>query len=313
METIVKMNFGSHLYGTNTETSDKDLKGVYLPNLNDCIVGNVKRSIVSNTKSNANQKNTNKDIDCEIYSLQYFLLELGKNGDTTFLDMIHAPDSMLIEKSEIWQQIRTNREKFYTKSLKSYIGYCRSQASKYGIKGSKLEEAQKIINVLNKHNESEKLANFWEELPTSEYTKIYEIKNCQAKDKRAFDFCGKKLMADTNVFFAKQTMQKFYDSYGERARMAQANEGIDWKAISHAFRVGYQLKELYTTGDLIFPLKDAEFIKEIKKQKFHFSNDKIADKLENLVNEIEILASNSNYPQSVDLTYWNNFIINLYK
>lgn len=313
METIVKMNFGSHLYGTNTETSDKDLKGVYLPNLNDCIVGNVKRSIVSNTKSNANQKNTIKDIDCEIYSLQYFLLELGKNGDTTFLDMIHAPDSMLIEKSEIWKQIRANRAKFYTKSLKSYIGYCRSQASKYGIRGSKLEEAQKIINVLNKHNEREKLANFWEELPKCEYSKIYEIENCQAKDKRAFDFCGKKLMADTNVFFAKQTIQKFYDSYGERARMAQANEGIDWKAISHAFRVGFQLKELYTTGDLIFPLKDAEFIKEIKKQKFHFSKDKIADKLENLVKEIEVLASNSNYSQYVDLTYWNNFIINLYK
>ena len=55
------------------------------------------------------------------------------------------------------------------------------------------------------------------------------------------------------------------------------------------------------------------YFNEDKKQKFHFSNDKIADKLENLVNEIEILASNSNYPQSVDLTYWNNFIINLYK
>jgi hypothetical protein len=313
MYTIVKMNFGSHLYGTNTETSDKDFKGVYLPSLNDCILGNVKRSIVSNTKSNASQKNTSEDIDCEVYSLQYFLLELGKNGDTTFLDMIHAPDSMLVETSEIWQQIRANRAKFYTKSLKSYIGYCRTQASKYGIRGSKLEEAQKIINVLNKHNDGEKLANFWEELPKSEYTKIYEIENCQAKDKRAFDFCGKKLMADTNVFFARETIQKFYDSYGERARMAQANEGIDWKAISHAFRVGYQLKEIYTTGDLIFPLKDAEFLREIKKQKFHFANDKIADKLESLVNEIEVLAINSNYPQLVDLTYWNNFIINLYK
>jgi predicted nucleotidyltransferase len=313
MYTIVKMNFGSHLYGTNTETSDKDFKGVYLPSLNDCILGNVKRSIVSNTKSNASQKNTSEDIDCEVYSLQYFLLELGKNGDTTFLDMIHAPDSMLVETSEIWQQIRANRAKFYTKSLKSYIGYCRTQASKYGIRGSKLEEAQKIINVLNKHNDGEKLANFWEELPKSEYTKIYEIENCQAKDKRAFDFCGKKLMADTNVFFARETIQKFYDSYGERARMAQANEGIDWKAISHAFRVGYQLKEIYTTGDLIFPLKDAEFLREIKKQKFHFANDKIADKLESLVNEIEVLATNSNYPQLVDLTYWNNFIINLYK
>lgn len=313
MKTIVKMNFGSHLYGTNSETSDKDYKGVYLPSLQDCILGTVKRSIVNNSKSNSEIKNTKDDFDSEIYSLQYFLLELGKNGDTTFLDMIHAPDSALIESSEIWEYVRKNRAKFYTKNLKSYVGYCRSQAAKYGIRGSKLEEAQKILNVLNSHNEGEKLANFWEELPNSEYSKRYDIDNCQAKDKRAFDFCGKKLMADTNVFFAKQTIQKFYDSYGERARMAQANEGIDWKAISHAFRVGYQLKELYTTGDLIFPLKDAEFLREIKKGFYHYVNDKIAEKLENLISEIEILASNSSYPEKVNIREWENFIIELYK
>lgn len=313
MKTIVKMNFGSHLYGTNSETSDKDYKGVYLPSFEDCILGNVKRSLVNNSKSNSEIKNTKDDFDSETYSLQYFLLELGKNGDTTFLDMIHAPDSALIESSDIWQYIRQNKSKFYTKSLKSYIGYCRGQAAKYGIRGSKLEEAQKILNILNNHNEGEKLANFWEELPNSEYSKRYDIDNCQAKDKRAFDFCGKKLMADTNVFFAKQTIQKFYDSYGERARMAQANEGIDWKAISHAFRVGYQLKELYTTGNLIFPLKDAEFLRKIKKGVYHYVNDKIAEKLENLISEIEMLANNSIYPEKVDIKEWENFIVKLYK
>lgn len=313
MKTIVKMNFGSHLYGTNSETSDKDYKGVYLPSLQDCILGTAKRSIVNNSKSNSETKNTKDDFDSEIYSLQYFLLELGKNGDTTFLDMIHAPNSALIESSQTWEYIRQNRSKFYTKSLKSYIGYCRGQAAKYGIRGSKLEEAKKILNVLNSHNESEKLSNFWENLPNSEYSKKYDIDNCQAKDKRAFDFCGKKLMADTNVFFAKQTIQKFYDSYGERARMAQANEGIDWKAISHAFRVGYQLKELYTTGDLIFPLKDAEFLREIKKGVYHYVNDKVAEKLENLISEIEMLASNSSYLEKVDIKEWENFIVKLYE
>ena len=28
---IVLMKFGSHLYGTNTENSDTDLKGIYMP------------------------------------------------------------------------------------------------------------------------------------------------------------------------------------------------------------------------------------------------------------------------------------------
>lgn len=31
MDLIVKMKFGSHLYGTNTEDSDVDYKGVFLP------------------------------------------------------------------------------------------------------------------------------------------------------------------------------------------------------------------------------------------------------------------------------------------
>ena len=31
MDLIVKMKFGSHLYGTDTEDSDVDYKGVFLP------------------------------------------------------------------------------------------------------------------------------------------------------------------------------------------------------------------------------------------------------------------------------------------
>lgn len=313
MKTIVKIQFGSHLYGTNTETSDRDYKGVYLPELNDCILGTVKRSINNNSKTNSEQKNTKDDFDSEIYSLQYFLLELGKNGDTTFLDMIHAPDSMLIETSKTWQFLRDNRAKFYTKSLKSYIGYCRAQAAKYGIRGSKLEEAEKILKVLNAHNDGQKLADYFDELPDSEYSKRYDVEKCTAGDKRTYDFCGKKLMATTNTFFAKQTIQQFYDGYGARARQAQANEGIDWKAISHAFRVGYQLQELYTTGDLIFPLKDAEYLRDLKKGKFHYVNDGIAEKLKDLVDSIEKLASESNYPEKIDMSFWEEFIINLYK
>jgi hypothetical protein len=308
---IVKMDFGSHLYGTNTEDSDRDIKGIYLPSLDNCKLGRIKNSIVSNTNK-TNLKNSKDDIDCEYYALQYFLLQLGVNGDTTFLDMIHAPAEALLETSDAWEELRESRSKFYTKSLKSYIGYCRSQAAKYGIRGSKLEEAQKILDVLNKYPEGTKLAHLWEELPSSEYVKRYNIDKCQSQDSRAFDFCGKKLMADTNVFFAKQTVQKFYDSYGARAKLAQANEGIDWKAISHAFRVGYQLEELYTTGDLKFPLKHREYLINLKKGNYHYLNDNIATGLEELVSRVDQLAASSNYPAKVDETFCINFILKVY-
>ena len=43
MNLIVKSIFGSHLYGTNTENSDTDYKGIYLPSKNDCYLNNVKK------------------------------------------------------------------------------------------------------------------------------------------------------------------------------------------------------------------------------------------------------------------------------
>ena len=38
---LVKMFFGSHLYGTTNENSDTDLKGVFLPNKRDILLGRI--------------------------------------------------------------------------------------------------------------------------------------------------------------------------------------------------------------------------------------------------------------------------------
>ena len=309
---IALMEFGSHLYGTDTVSSDQDYKGIYLPSNKECALGQIKKSITQNS-NNSNIKNSKDDVDKEIYSLQYFILTLGKNGDTTFLDMIHAPDKNVHVTSDILRYLRKNRHKFYTKNLKSYIGYCRGQAAKYGIRGSKLKDAEKILNILNSKDDSVKLSEFWDELPDSEYVKRYDVDKCQSEDKRCYDFCGKKLMATTNVFYTKKTIQGFYDGYGERARLAKLNQGIDWKAIHHAFRVGYQLQGLYTTGDLIFPLQDRKYLKEIKAGEYHYLNDGIAEKLESLIEEVEILANKSNFPEKVDLTEWEDYICEIYK
>ena len=41
-----------------------------------------------------------------------------------------------------------NRQQFYTKNLKSFIDYARRQASKYGIKGSRINAALQILELL---------------------------------------------------------------------------------------------------------------------------------------------------------------------
>jgi DnaJ-domain-containing protein 1 len=120
-------------------------------------------------------------------------------------------------------------------------------------------------------------------------------------------------MADTKLWYARDCIQKFYDSYGERARQAERNEGIDWKAVSHAFRAGYQLKEIYETGDLKYPLKDAQYILEIKQGKYHYQNDNIAERLESLIAGIESLCAASKYPDKADREFWDEWLVSLYK
>ena len=41
MHTMVKMVFGSHLYGLDTENSDKDYCGIFVPTAKEIILGSM--------------------------------------------------------------------------------------------------------------------------------------------------------------------------------------------------------------------------------------------------------------------------------
>lgn len=45
MKTVVKIKFGSHLYGTNTPASDLDYKSVHIPDVDDILLQRVQSSI----------------------------------------------------------------------------------------------------------------------------------------------------------------------------------------------------------------------------------------------------------------------------
>ena len=315
MNIICKVKFGSHLYGTASEKSDTDYKGIYLPTLEDLILQRVSKSINNITKKDVTQKNTKDDVDYEIYSLHNFL-HLAYNGETVALDMIHAPKDWEETTSSEWEFIKQNRHLFYTKNLRSYMGYVRTQAAKYGVKGSRLADAEKVLNFLKSFNEQEKqfwkLSDIWDKIPEGEHIKKINIEEARQGDNRALEVCSRKLMADTKIWYSIECVQKFYDSYGERAQMAKDNKGVDFKAVSHAFRAGLQLKEIYETGDLKYPLKDAKFLLDIKQGKYHYANE-LAVQLDKMVNEIETLSNNSKYPEKVDKSFWENWLLSLYK
>jgi len=311
MNTIVKMIFGSNLYGTNTPDSDQDFKGIYLPSPSECYLGKIQKSINTSTGKN-NFKNTKDDIDEEIFSLQYFL-ELGKNGEMIVIDMLHAPSDLIISTSPIWRVLQANRKRlFYSKNLSGYLSYIRTQTAKYGIKGSRLAAMKNLKEYLYKSpNLNDKMSTIWDNLPINKY--CFHIDNSKENRWNHYECCGKQIISTQSIENAFILITNMYNSYGERAKQAEANNGIDWKAVSHAFRAGYQLNELYTTEDLKYPLKDAEFLKDLKLGKFHYKNDLIGEKLEKLYDDIIDLSNKSKFPDKVSDVELDNFIVGCYE
>lgn len=148
---LFKTYSGSKLYGTNNENSDTDFKGVFLPDLNDLILGKAPKHYVLST-GKANEKNNNTDVDETYYSLQYFL-ELASKGDTNAIDMLFAYTNKkaVIIQDPIWDELIKNIDKIITKNIKAYIGFCKGQAIKYSIKGEKLNNFNTFFNICKEH------------------------------------------------------------------------------------------------------------------------------------------------------------------
>ncbi len=83
------------------------------------------------------------------------------------------------------------------------------------------------------------------------------------------------------------------------------------KAVSHAFRAGYQARDIYTDGDFEYPLKEIDFIKDVKLGNLDYKTQ-VAPELEKLVDEVNELADNSNLPKKVDTNFWDEFILDVY-
>lgn len=319
MKTIMKGYFGSHLYGTSTPESDVDFKEIYVPHARDILTGNVKEHMSKNT-NNTSSKNTKDDVDHELYSLKYFF-KLAADGETVALDMLHTPPSLVVKSDlpDVWKYIQDNRSRFYTTNMKSYLGYVRKQASKYGVKGSRLavlRQALKRSNEWGQYFDNGaviRLSHMKNVLPVGEFASWVETENEKTGKQTFYSLLDRKFQDTlTNKEF-NAILVKLEENYGERARKAEANEGIDWKALSHACRGGLQLLEIYKTGDLVYPLQDAPFILDVKLGKHTFKT--VQEFLEDIVDQVEQAseqAAKNGMQQKVDMSFWDDFLEQVY-
>ncbi|MCP4341294.1 MAG: hypothetical protein GY799_21015 [Desulfobulbaceae bacterium] len=306
VDVVVLMEFGSGLYGTNTPNSDKDYKGVFIPSAEQIVFGTCPPVIKLDTKADSRAKNTKDDIDFELWPLHKFV-DKCLAGDPATMDMLHAPSGELVRTTRMWEFIRDHRASFYFKCNTQVVEYCMGQAAKYGLKGSRLACAREVQGFLytrlHRLGEYQKMESIWDDLPTNEFAFFID---------EFYEVCGKKMQRTARISYCLKILDNFFSKYGARALAAEKNEGIDWKAVSHAVRYVEQIKELYLTGDIVFPLKKREIILEIKQGLRPYKTE-VEPYLEALVEELDELEAKSCLPAHPDEEYWKRFLYINYK
>lgn len=306
MKILVKAIAGSHLFGTNTPSSDMDYKGVFLPEPRDILLGKFDQTIHQHT-NNSGKKNTKEDIDIEFYSLDKFLKMLYQ-GQTVAWELLFTPDHMIIEKHPLWDEIREQAPRLVNKKIDAFVGYCKQQAHRYGVRGSRMRAVEKSLEIFNKYKWSDKLGDLSpEDLSSLEKLEHVEWikREFMGETKKLLSVCGKKFETTTMLKYVKDPLNIYYTQYGERSRLAKQNEGVDFKALSHAVRVCMQAISLLEKGTIELPMSEdnVSLLKDIKAGRLDF--DTVAMFIEDYQDKMLEAKEKSHLPEQPDITVFN--------
>lgn len=324
MKKIIEMQFGSHVYGTNVPTSDTDIKAIYLPTAEEILLQRVKATINVTTKVDDSKRNSAEDIDMETFSFQQYL-KLLMEGQTVALDMLFTPNSFYRLRSPEWTAVKVYKDKFIHKGTSSFVGYTKQQAAKYGIKGSRVAAARNAVEFLDsllfKNNRLQdyyaeilifvEFTDSFDKMLGEKLIKIVEIPNRVGTMEKYLEVCNRKVPFHATVKFATQQMQELFDRYGERALLAEKNEGIDWKALMHAVRVAREAQELLLSGNITFPRPEKDLLLKIRKGELDYKE--VAEIIEQGLLDITEAQSKSTLQAEPDRAFADQLVVDTYK
>lgn len=301
VRTIFKSLYGSRLYGTATPESDTDWKSVHLPSGRGVLLGQHEDTFDKNDNS---FKNGAGDNDDESHSLRKFL-RMAAGGEMLAIELLHVPDAMIEHVDPVWEDVRSLAPKIITSQCLGFVGYTQRQAAKYGIKGSRLNDAKATSDLLNalisKSSRAERLAAHADEIAAFAMGRHHvsvETRSAGFSEKPFLVVCDRKIAFTMSLQTGLDIVEAALRSYGKRAESASENANVDWKSTMHAVRVASQAVELLETGKITFPRPDAEYLLAIRRGAF--TKDQAAQMLEESLDNVARAEKGSPLPTKPD-------------
>lgn len=281
---------GSHIYGTNTPSSDFDYRGVCIPPL-EILLG------LDHFEQKDKWDNINDRV---IYSLKKFFL-LCKDNNPNIIELLFIPEKFWVKSSPIWLEIIQFKDFFMSKKIKyTFSGYAHSQIERIKRHRSWLLDPPKEEPTREKYGlPNRSKLNFEQRsaiLSLPLFSVVEEFKEEAMREK------------------AYRQAKNYWDSYQqwkrnrnrERAKLEEKFR-YDTKHASHLFRLIYEAEEALTKGFITFPRPEADEILAIKNGKYSYSE--LLEKVGKWEDKFEDLYEKSFLPISPDMKN----IMKLYK
>lgn len=141
---VLRIRVGSHLYGTDTPTSDEDVYSIWVPSLANRIGMHEIEQFVEKTKDLAGK--TIREVTH--YPLHLFVRHVGK-CNPNMLEAMYAPDEHVFLESVVGGILRQNIDIFLSRRTchQTFFGYADSQRKKLT---HKLDRITSFVDCLQK-------------------------------------------------------------------------------------------------------------------------------------------------------------------
>ncbi len=296
---ILEIRVGSHLYGTNTPSSDLDYAGVFLP-IKELVFGfqkveEVDLSIKDKTEAG---KNTPNAVDRKLYEFRKFVkLAMENNPNIIEQLFVNAPNIVYI--NDAGRALLGERHKFpHLGLVQKFKGYAFSQKHKMVIRTDNFHELDNAFNYLKDYPEQKELLIELRDkyLPFIKFTRDY----CVIGDLN--------LQKGIYVKKAVNMIEERLSKVGNRKSLI-TKYGFDTKFASNLIRLLLEGKELISDGEIKFPLSYKDTVLAIKQGQWTIKE--VLDYADELEADIDRAAEKSDLPKKPRFDEIEKFTINL--
>lgn len=324
-QVVVEMNFGSTVYGTKLPSSDEDYKFIFLPAARDLVMVRNSKNIQDNLKVSQGAKNKTGDVDREGFSVQEFIKHLT-GGQTFAVDLLFTPENHYVYKNPVWgwvwDEIKSNKDRLISKKVQAFVGYCRTQAFKYSLKGDRVNAINAVVEFLESNIDrlgarapvshfSFALVQYCIDRGITAPVGYSSITNPRTGHQETYlEVCGRKANSGLALIDALKMYKAVQLEYGKRAQEAANLGGMDTKALYHALRITTEAEELLLTGRITFPRPEAPLLLNIRAGLLPYSE--ISELIDEALQRVENALTVSSLRDEPDQQFIEDFIYGLH-